>query len=655
MKKIKQYSVISIIFFIICLLGIILANNFFKINVTLCFILFGLFVVFYLIVFSSISNSIKQGNEDTIKTTSGNIPFILKETQIGLLKYTDDYSIASVSDMFISKKIDCVGEKLLAIFPEVEDMLDATSTKKRVVYNDYKFEVIKIPNSNVLIFKDITKEYNYEKERIENAYVLGFANFDNYDEANEKEDLIAFVNSNIKVPVIEYLKKYNVVYRTIRSNRLQIILNYKQLELLMKDRFSILDRAREESKKAGFDITLSMAFAYGSNDLNQLDDEAGSLLDLAQTRGGDQAIVRQVDKDPIYFGGSSEAREQKSKVKARVMCNTIRQQFKSASNVLIVGHKDSDCDCVGAMFGIAAFAKEYNEKTYVVIQDKKLEKIAAEVLDRYNDSIENDFNLINEDEALSMNDNNSLIIMCDHHSLDQTNSEKLIKEAKRIIVVDHHRRKADLEYNAVLLYLEASASSTCELVSEFIEFDKKIDIPEYLANMMYLGIIIDTNHFKARVNSRSFEAAARLKDIGADSTLCEELSQEPFDLVKTKTEIMKHGKEYDNGIIIAEIEDGEYTRTLASQACDALVETKGTKAAFVICKINDEDTIVSARSNGEVNVQVILEGMNGGGHMTAAGLQRKKESVKDIKKELIENIDKYFNESEEKDESNITE
>lgn len=655
MNKTRPYRIASLLFFAVTLISIFFVEKIYHANMFWCFILFFVFFTFYTLIFAILSSLIRKYNEELDRVSSSNTAFVLKESKIGLLKYDEKYTITSVSDFFLERKIDCVGDKVLANFPETEDIINGVANRKICVFNDVKFEVIKVPNGNVLVFKDITNEYDLEKNAKDESYVLGFANFDNYDEANESEDTIAYVNSNIKVPVIEYFKKYNVVYRMIRSNRFQLILNYKQLESLMKDRFSILDVVKNESKKGNVELSLSMSFSYGSNDLNDLDKDAIELIDLAQTRGGDQVIIRQKDKDPIYFGGSSEAHEKKSKVKVRVMSNTIRQLIKSSRNVLIVGHKDSDCDCIGAMLGVSTLSKTYNKETYVVLKDVSLEKTATEIMNKYNKEINENASLITENDAIELCNDNSLVILCDHHSVDQSNCEKLINKSKKVLVIDHHRRKADLDYNAVLLYLEASASSTCELVSEFFEFDDKIDVPEYLANMMYLGIIIDTNHFKARINARTFDAARRLKELGADSAVCEELSQEPFELVKIRTEIFNNGVKYDHGIIISSIENGEYSRTLASQACDSLVETKGTKAAFVICKTSKEDTIISARSNGEINVQVILEGMNGGGHMTSAGLQRKNISTEELKTELLENIDKYFNKESEKDESNSIE
>lgn len=655
MKKNKQYNIIFLVYFVVVLLAIIIIGKVFNFNMFWCYALYGVTLIFFFIFYSIFSNLVKKYSEEADNTLASNYKNVLNECKIGVLRYNESYNITFVSQMFLDYKFDCVGEKLLAIFPDLEDMLYGVSKKETIVFNDYKFEVLKISDSNVLVFKDITKEYDLDLSLKDNAYVLGFANFDNYDEANASEDSIAYVNSSIKMPVIEYFKKYQVVYRTLRANRLQLILTYKQLEQLLKDRFSILDKVKSESQKGDLSISLSMSFTYGSNDLAELDKEAIDLLELAQTRGGDQVIVRQIEKDPIFFGGSSEAKEKKSKVKARVISNTIKQLIKSADNVFIVGHVDSDCDCVGAMLGISTFSKVNNKNTYVILKDVSIEKVALEAINKYSREIDENETIIDENEAIDKCGDNSLVILCDHHSIDQSNCKELIKKSKRVLVIDHHRRKADLDYEAVLLYLEASASSTCELVSEFFEFDDKIKVPEYLANMMYLGIIIDTNHFKARLNSRTFDAARRLKELGADSKVCEELSQEPYELVKVRTQIFNNGVQYKNGIIISAVEDGEYTRTLASQACDSLVETKGTKAAFVICKANKEDVILSARSNGDINVQVILEGMNGGGHMTSAGLQRKNESIEDIKKELIENIDKYFNEGEKDNESNSIE
>ena len=244
--------------------------------------------------------------------------------------------------------------------------------------------------------------------------------------------------------------------------------------------------------------------------------------------------------------------------------------------------------------------------------------------------------------------------MVDHHMASNSNGQALLKEAKKIVIIDHHRRNADLDTKPLFVYIEAGASSASELVCELLPYLlKKGYLEDLEANMMYLGMIIDTNRVRVRTGERTFEAAAALKAYGSDPILVDKWQKEPFENVRKVAEMVDKAEMVRKGIVVITLDSKEiYNRSLISQACDRLMEMKEVKAGFVIAHISDSEMAISARSDGSINVQLIMEKMHGGGHLTGAGVQRKEGTILELKKELVSTIDQYL-EEEKKDESNI--
>ena len=593
---------------------------------------------------------------------SGSMNDALKQSEVGILMYDENYEITYLSNLFKDKNIDHSGEKILVWLPELQDLLSGKVDKTIVIVNDDKYEVTKKDDDYVLFFNDISTEYDLKKAAEDNEYVFGLVNFDNFDELSLNENDVSFVNTNIKVPVIEYFRKYGIVYKTLRNNCIQLVLNKKIYRKLLDDRFSILNKVRKESKAGGIDVTLSMSFAYGNNNLSELDEEASNLLEIAQTRGGDQVVVREIGKDASFFGGSSEARERASKVKVRVVANTIKNIISEASEVIIVGHKDADSDCMGAALSMSLIVRQLGKKAYIVARSGGIEPMIKGVVNKYDEQLSEHHNFISESEAISLLDDDTLVIMVDHHSKNVTSSPDLISEASKIVVIDHHRRSADLDFEALFMYIEAGASSATELIVElFPYFSRNMEVSKEEANIMYIGLLIDTNHFRNRSDSRTFDVAKMIKQLGANSKECEELIEEPYDLSKKRYDLIACAKKYHDNILITSKDDDYYPRSIASQAVDSMVEIRDLAAAFVVCKLNKDEVAISARSDGSINVQLIMEKLGGGGHMTAAGLQKKGITVNELYNNLISGIDEYLesvkeNVQEEKDdESNIVE
>ena len=646
---------LSLLVSILVLAGLGVVYFVFKRSVLLSLIIAIIFIAVLLVIYFSIDVIQNENNKKIEASIDAATRVALNIGKVGILVYSDDNEITWMSELFSRNHMNHVGEKLLNWLPELQNILQGEDDSATVVIDDDKYKITKISNASVLIFENITKEYDLDKKLSEDGYVLGSVVYDNYDEVSESEDNVAYVNANIKNPVVDYFKKYGCVYKTLKNNRLLLVLNEKIYNQIYEDRFSILKQIRKVSEDADLDVTLSIAFARGSDDMVELDNEIQNLLEIAQTRGGDQVVVRKIGKDVNFFGGNSEAREKLNKTKVRVNINTIKDLVSKANKVIIVGHKNADADCVGAALCMSNIVISLGKPAYIVYKSGGVDSMINDVVSKYNDALLKKHVLISEDEALQLLDENTLVIMVDHHSKAQSNGTLVLDKASQIIILDHHRRKAELDVDPLMFYCEPSASSTCEIVCEFLPYmSKKQILTEEEANIMYLGILIDTDRFRERTGTRTFDVAKQLKQYGANPATCDMLAEEPYENIINRSNIISTGRPYRNNVVISALNEGIYNRSIASQACDSMVKAKEIEAAFVICNDASDEVMISARSNGQINVQVILEKMNGGGHMTAAGLQRKDTTVAKVENELLKVLDDYFK-GDVKDESNTIE
>ncbi|MFI3285009.1 MAG: DHH family phosphoesterase, partial [Erysipelotrichaceae bacterium] len=446
---------------------------------------------------------------------------------------------------------------------------------------------------------------------------------------------------------------HGMVVKSIQSNRFFVVLNEDILKAIIEDRFSILSATKRSSKHIDVLVTVSMAFARGSNNIKVLDETCNALLELAQSRGGDQVVMRKVDEDIQFFGGNSEAVEKRSKVRVRIMAHTFRDLIVKSSNVIICGHKEMDADCVGAALAMSNIVQLYRKQVSIVSKTGGIEPVIQEVMKKYDDVLSNKHQFVTESEGLNQLQKDTLVIMVDHHDIEISNGKSILSQANKIAIVDHHRRKVDLQIQPILIYVEPGSSSTTELINEFIPyFSKTIDYTQEEANIMYLGLIIDTNNFVARTGSRTFDIASVLRQQGADPILCNQLLKEPYDHFAKRSTILSYAKQ-DDEIIIALVDNQNiYSRTLISQAANQLLAIKNVEAVFVGAYVEKNIVAISARSLGNINVQVIMEKMHGGGHLTQAATQIQNQSIAEINKELEKALKEYKMEEVE-NESNL--
>lgn len=652
MNRIKQIVFVALA---IQLAVIILLQLIFKINILpgiLVLIAEALITVYLLDYFQSANEEESIGLE---KYLGGSYAEAYLVGGVGMMNYDENYVITWQSELFKERGLDRIGSKLLTWLPEANDIISGETEKVSVTIDQYVYEVSKRENAPTIFFKDITLLNKYRGKYNEEHVVLGLASFDNYEESTMYADDadIANINATIRTPLNEYFQKFGVFLRRLNNNRYLLVLNEKIYREIAADRFSILNIVRKASQKAEVSITLSMAFAKGSSNFAELDETVTKLMDLAQTRGGDQVAIQVVGEDVKYFGGSTEAAEKRSRVRVRVMAHALRDLIQHSSNVIICGHKNADFDCIGSAICLSKMASAFNKPVSIIAKTGGIEEKLDAAMKGNEKELAEDITFVTEGEAINQLKDDTLVIMTDHHNILQSNGAKLLEMAERIVVIDHHRRSTDMGVKPILIYIEAGASSTCEILTEMIPFvSSKVDISELEATFMLAGMTIDTRKWRERTGVRTYDAASALRKLGADPQVAYDYLKDTYDEFVLKSAIMNASERYPDGIVIAAVENEKITRSIMSQVADSLLSIQDVKAAFVIAQ--DKSTginSISARSNGEINVQAIMEAMHGGGHMTAAATQRKDATVKELKEELINIIEQQKKEAEDESDS----
>lgn len=572
---------------------------------------------------------------------------------IGIITYDEDYVVTWASDYFQNKGIDIVNKKVTTWIENIRSIFDDEVDTTIGKYNGVIYEITRKEDARLLYVKDITDFYELRQNYLDNEVVIGLMQLDNYMEyqSYENEEIIANINTHLRMPLVTWAKENGMFLRRIRSDRFIVVLNQDILKKVRAQNFTILQIVKDKAISLDVSITLSMAFAYGTSDYAALDDMVNELIELAQSRGGDQAAIRKAGGPVQFIGGNSETGSTRSKVRVRIMAQSIEEAIHDAKNVYIAGHVMSDFDCMGSALSMSNWARSLGKNAFIVLKDVPRDGQLQATMDFYSRVLNERHTFITPIEAMERMDyDNDLLIMVDHGMSSNSSAKGFVENCKKILVIDHHRRNDNFVKNAMLTYVESGASSACELIVELLQnMPNHVPIYEAEATIMYLGILVDTNRFKMHTDARTFEASGALRSWGANSKVAEKALCEDYAWFVEKHKIIQSAQPYYDNIMIACVEDKVLDRTMMSQVSDALLLVKGCKASFTIGLTSKNPMIanISARGDGSVNVQKIMEKMQGGGHFSAAALERKDITVNDLKEELLRVI------KEENDESNI--
>lgn len=478
-----------------------------------------------------------------------------------------------------------------------------------------------------------------KRELHDERFVAGLIYIDNYDEALESVDevrrslLIALVDRKIN----KYFSAGNAIVKKLEKDKYFIVFRYRFLEQLREERFSFLEDVKSVNIGNEMAVTLSVGIGAMNGTFIKNYEMARAAIDLALGRGGDQVVVRDANK-VTYYGGKSGSVEKNTRVRARVKAHALRELIEATDNIIIMGHKISDVDAIGASIGIYATARIFSKKAHIVLNDVTTSLQPIVDLYKGNPDYEKDL-FVTSEEALSKVGNNTLLVVVDVNRANYTECPELVGKCKNTVVFDHHRQGNDQIENATLSYIEPYASSTCEMVSEILQYiSDNIKIKPIEADTLYAGIVIDTNNFSNKAGARTFEAAAFMRRCGADIVRVRKLLRTDMTEYKAKADAVRHADVYKSYALSVCPSEGLQSPTIVgAQAANELLNINGIKASIVFTDYNDT-IYLSARSIDEVNVQIIMERLGGGGHMTIAGAQLKdmtmEEAVNLVKKTL---------------------
>lgn len=594
----------------------------------------------------------RKETEEYISTLSYRIKKVgeeaLMEMPIGIMLINDDYYI-EWTNPFIASCFDedtLVGRSLYDVADSIVPLVKQEVETEIISIHDRKFRVIHKKAERLLYFFDVTEQTEIEKLYEDERTVIAIIYLDNYEELTQGMDdqTRSSLNSTVTSTLNTWATNNGLFLKRVSSERFIAVFNEHILQQLEKRKFAILDEVRDLTSKQNVPLTLSIGIGTGVSSLPELGSQAQSSLDLALGRGGDQVAIKQPNGKVKFFGGKTNPVEKRTRVRARVISHALKELIVESDKILIMGHKNPDMDAVGAAIGIHKVTKMNKREGYIVMNmneiDTGVKRLMTEI--SQHESLASRF--ISPEQAFEIATEDTLLVVVDTHKPSLVIEEKLLNEIDRVVVIDHHRRGEEFIENPLLVYMEPYASSTAELVTELLEYQPKNGRIEMLeATALLAGIIVDTKSFTLRTGARTFDAASYLRSHGADTILVQKFLKEDVHTFIKRSKIIENVTFYQDGIAIAKgNEDMTYDSVVIAQAADTLLTMDGVNASFVISKRTEEQIGISARSLGSINVQVIMEGLDGGGHLTNAATQISNISLEEAEYRLKQVIDEYL-------------
>jgi len=582
-----------------------------------------------------------------------------------LVMLNSDYTISWYNTRFYDMlgQENILNEKIDTLLPNIDIGKLSKDNKKGYIYakckdDHYKVyfnivenkkSMVKKGNTIILYWVRDTDYINLFKNYIGEKMVVCLAYIDNYDEvrSNTPETNRPLVFAEIDNIINSFASTYNGFVRKYENDKYIIVFENKYLKEIENKKFDILDQIREIDKGNKISITLSMGIGVNGKNPNENHEFAKAAIDIALGRGGDQAVIKE-DHNLRFYGGKTQAIEKRNRVKARVIAHALMQLIDQSEKVFVMGHRNADMDSFGASIGIVSAARMRGKKGYIV-----LNSITPAIKNIYNRLLKEEPDYLNyiimPEEAEEMIDESSLMVVVDNHKPSFTEAPKLLELTNKVVLIDHHRRGAEFIKDPILTYLEPYASSTCELVTEILYYmEDKLQLSPFEADALLAGITVDTKNFTFQTGVRTFEAASILRRAGADTSSVKQLFKDDYDIFVKKAEIVRNSKILYNRIVIGRLEmDSEDSVLIAAQCANDLLNISGIEASFVLTYSGGK-VHISGRSLGSISVQLILERLGGGGHLTSAATQISGHTMEEVEKMLIDAIDDYLKEGEKK-------
>ena len=588
------------------------------------------------------------------KDMSGARQYTIDHLPLGVILLNDDEEITWLND-FMKEQIseEFHHEPINRVFPNIMTTLKANNIQSiDSSYGEKNYQIHYYEENNALILLDITDEKTMQKQLEDKDPVIGILFLDNYDDMtqNMTEALKSDLNNSLTNTINDWALEHNIYLRRFSNDRFMMVMSAKSLAEIEKTKFVLLDQIRENSAEHGAQITISMGIGEGSMNFIEVGELAQSSLDLALGRGGDQVAIKTINGSARFYGGKTDPMEKRTRVKARVMAHALRDILLEGDNVIIMGHKSPDVDSIGSSIGVAKIASSNGIEAHIVLNDEDIDDTLSRLMKEVESREELYETFISSEAAWDKLTPKTTVVIVDTHRPSMVLDEDILNKATRKVVIDHHRRADEMISNPLLVYMEPYASSASELVAELLEYQNKQNkLSRIEATIMLTGIIVDTRNYTLRTGSRTFDAASYLRSNGADPVLAQTFLKDDIDTFIARSDLIKSAEIRDSGIAIVKADETmTYHPVTVAQAADQLLQIEGVQASFVMALREDETIGISARSLGKVNVQIIMEELNGGGHLTNAATRMEGKSIEEAYEELTAAIDTFiYNRSEE--------
>ncbi|MCO4354132.1 DHH family phosphoesterase [Staphylococcus agnetis] len=543
-----------------------------------------------------------------------------------------------------------ISDPINEVYPNILKQLEKAE-EIEIMNNGYTYRVKYSKDEGILYFLDVSEEAEIRQAYDDEQPIIATLFLDNYDEItqNMNDTQRSEINSMVTRVISRWAQEHNVYFKRYSSDQFVAYLNRRILREIEDTNFDILSQLREKSVGYRAQLTLSIGVGEGSENLIDLGEMSQSGLDLALGRGGDQVAIKTMNGNVRFYGGKTDPMEKRTRVRARVISHALKDILLEGDKVIVMGHTRPDLDAIGAAIGVTRFAMMNNLESYIVLNESDIDPTLRRVMDEIDQKPELKERFITSDEAWDMMTSKTTLVIVDTHKPEMVIDKDILNKANRKVVIDHHRRGEEFISNPLLVYMEPYASSTAELVTELLEYQTTEQrLTRLESTVMYAGIIVDTRNFTLRTGSRTFDAASYLRAHGADTILTQHFLKDDIETYIKRTELIRTVNLQDNGIAIAHGEEHQiYHPVTVAQAADELLSLDGVEASYVIAKREDDLVGISARSLGEFNVQLTMEALGGGGHLTNAATQIKdvtvEQAIEQLKKAIQEQIDRSDN------------
>ncbi|WP_271436926.1 DHH family phosphoesterase [Staphylococcus hominis] len=575
----------------------------------------------------------------------------IKRMPIGLVVIDADDHIEWINQ-YMSEHLETnvISEPVNEVFPNILKQLERVQ-EIEIEHGQYHYHVRYSEEEHCLYFFDITEEVHTNELYEESKPIIATLFLDNYDEItqNMNDTQRSEINSMVTRIISRWATEYNIYFKRYSSDQFVAYLNQKILAEIEDSNFDILSQLREKSVGYRAQLTLSIGVGEGTEDLIELGELSQSGLDLALGRGGDQVAIKNMNGNVRFYGGKTDPMEKRTRVRARVISHALKDILTEGDKVIIMGHKRPDLDAVGAAIGVSRFASMNNLEAYVVLNEEDIDPTLSRVMEEIDKKPELKERFVTSDEAWDMMTSKTTVVVVDTHKPEMVLDENILNKANRKVVIDHHRRGESFISNPLLVYMEPYASSTAELVTELLEYQPTEQrLSRLESTIMYAGIIVDTRNFTLRTGSRTFDAASYLRAHGADTILTQQFLKDDVDTYINRSELIRTVEVQDNGVAIAHgSNDKIYHPVTVAQAADELLSLEGIEASYVVAKREDNLIGISARSLGGINVQLTMEALGGGGHLTNAATQIKGITIEEAIEQLQQAITEQMSRSED--------